>query len=55
MGAALTMHCGYRFCPEIAGMFALSGFLSKNSSVFKVSSYIISLTTKIPYSAECYY
>ena len=36
MGSALALHFGYRIGLDIAGVFALSGFLNKNSVVFKV-------------------
>lgn len=38
MGGSLALHYGYRFCPDIAGIFALSSFLYKNSAVYQVIS-----------------
>lgn len=35
MGGSLALHYGYRFCPDIAGIFALSSFLYKNSAVYQ--------------------
>jgi len=37
MGGALAFHFGYRFCTHLAGVFALSTFLSEKSSVYDVS------------------
>ena len=37
MGGALAMHLAYRFCPSVAGVFALSSFLNEDSVVYKVS------------------
>ena len=37
MGGALSFHCAFRFCPNIAGTFALSSFLNENSAVYEVS------------------
>jgi len=39
MGGALAFHFGYRFCTDLAGVFALSAFLSEKSSVYGVSSF----------------
>ena len=36
MGGALALHFGYRFCIDLAGVFALSSFLNEKSSVFEV-------------------
>jgi len=38
MGGALALHFAYRFCTDLAGVFALSSFLSENSSVYEVVS-----------------
>jgi len=37
MGGALAFHFGYRFCTDLAGIFALSAFLNEKSSVYDVS------------------
>jgi len=37
MGGALAFHFGYRFCTDLAGVFALSAFLNEKSSVYDVS------------------
>ncbi|KAJ9591569.1 hypothetical protein L9F63_001923 [Diploptera punctata] len=36
MGGALAMHIGFRHMPRIAGIFALSSFLSYTSSIYKL-------------------
>jgi len=36
MGGALALQFGYRFCTDLAGVFALSSFLNENSSVYEV-------------------
>ncbi|KAJ4448179.1 hypothetical protein ANN_10192 [Periplaneta americana] len=36
MGGALAMHVGFRLMPKIAGVFALSSFLSHSSSIYKM-------------------
>ncbi|XP_055495699.1 lysophospholipase-like protein 1 [Leucoraja erinacea] len=36
MGGAMAMHLAYRFHPQVAGVFALSSFLNKNSVVYQV-------------------
>lgn len=35
MGGALALHTAFRFTPGIAGVFALSSFLNKNSMVYE--------------------
>ncbi|XP_063297505.1 lysophospholipase-like protein 1 [Pelobates fuscus] len=35
MGGAMAMHLAYRFHRDVAGVFALSGFLNKDSVVYK--------------------
>ncbi|KAK3092540.1 hypothetical protein FSP39_004166 [Pinctada imbricata] len=35
MGAAMSMHLGYRYHRDVAGVFALSGFLNHGSSVYE--------------------
>lgn len=35
MGGALAMHIGFRMMPNVAGVFALSSFLSHTSSVYQ--------------------
>jgi len=37
MGGALALHFGYRFCTDLAGVFAMSSFLNEKSSVYDVS------------------
>ena len=37
MGGALALHFGYRFCTELAGVFALSSFLNEKSAVYEVN------------------
>lgn len=34
MGGCLSLHLAFRYLPEIAGVFALSAFLNKNSLVY---------------------
>lgn len=34
MGGAVALHSAYRFTPGLAGVFALSSFLNKNSAVY---------------------
>jgi len=41
MGGALAFHFGYRFCTDLAGVFALSAFLNEKSSVYDVSGFSI--------------
>jgi len=36
MGGALALHYAYRFCTDLAGVFALSTFLGEKSIVFEV-------------------
>ena len=38
MGAGMALHLGYRFKTNIAGVFALSGFLNDDSAVYEVSA-----------------
>ncbi|XP_069787355.1 lysophospholipase-like protein 1 [Narcine bancroftii] len=35
MGGAMAMHLAYRFHQQVAGVFALSSFLNKNSAVYQ--------------------
>ncbi|XP_078000913.1 lysophospholipase-like protein 1 [Glandiceps talaboti] len=35
MGGTMAMHLGYRFHPDVAGVFSLSSFLNINSVVYK--------------------
>ncbi|XP_010141949.1 PREDICTED: lysophospholipase-like protein 1 [Buceros rhinoceros silvestris] len=35
MGGGMAMHLAYRFHPDLAGVFALSSFLNKNSAVYQ--------------------
>jgi len=37
MGGGMAMHLAYRFHQDLAGVFALSSFLNKDSAVFQVS------------------
>lgn len=37
MGGGMAMHLAYRFHQDLAGVFALSSFLNKDSSVYQVS------------------
>lgn len=34
MGGCLSLHLAFRYIPEVAGVFALSSFLNKNSLVY---------------------
>lgn len=36
MGGALAMHVGFRLMRQVAGVFALSSFLSHTSSIYQV-------------------
>ena len=36
MGAALSLYYGYQYGRTLAGIFALSGFLNKDSAVYEV-------------------
>lgn len=33
----MAMHMGYRYTPDVAGVFALSSFLNENSVTYKVN------------------
>lgn len=37
MGGGMAMHLAYRFHQDLAGVFALSSFLNKDSAVYEVS------------------
>lgn len=37
MGGGMAMHLAYRFHQDLAGVFALSSFLNKDSAVYQVS------------------
>ena len=37
----MALHLGYRFLRDVAGVFALSSFLSNDSKVYKVCKYAI--------------
>jgi hypothetical protein len=41
MGGAMSLHLGYRFYPELAGVIAISSFLYSDSAVYKVSLLIL--------------
>jgi len=43
MGGALALHFAYRFCTDLAGVFALSSFLGDKSSVYEVIGFDISV------------
>lgn len=45
MGGAMALHLAGRYHPEVAGVFALSSFLNKDSVAFQVSSYHTSATS----------
>jgi hypothetical protein len=36
MGGSMAIHLGYRFLPEIGGVFALASYLNNNSITYKV-------------------
>nr|CAD7576672.1 unnamed protein product [Timema californicum] len=38
MGGAMALHLGYRFLPQVAGVFALSSFLNEKSAIYEVLS-----------------
>lgn len=38
MGGCMAMHVAYRNHRDVAGVFALSSFLNKDSAIYKVSS-----------------
>lgn len=38
MGGCMAMHLAYRNHRDVAGVFALSSFLNKDSAIYKVSS-----------------
>ena len=38
MGGAMALHLACRYHPEVAGVFALSSFLNKDSVAYKVQS-----------------
>nr|CAD7452456.1 unnamed protein product [Timema tahoe] len=38
MGGAMALHLGYRFLPQLAGVFALSSFLNEKSAIYEVLS-----------------
>lgn len=40
MGGGMSLHLGYRFVRDVAGVFALSSFLADESKVFKVKWFI---------------
>ena len=39
MGGALALHFAYRYCTDLAGVFALSSFLGDKSSVYEVTGF----------------
>lgn len=41
MGGAMAIHLGFKFKPEIAGVFALSSFLPPDSLLYKVLKYLL--------------
>ena len=52
MGAILSCYYGYQFGRTLAGIFALSGTLNKDSAVYKVIN-ICSLDTKQLHLINC--
>lgn len=38
MGGGMAMHLAYRYHQDVAGVFALSSFLSKTSAVYQVGT-----------------
>lgn len=43
----MAMQLGYRFFPQIAGVFSLSSFLNQNSLVYQVSVPLLSIYKNI--------
>lgn len=41
MGGAMALHLACRYHPDVAGVFALSSFLNKDSAAFQVTNYNI--------------
>lgn len=39
MGGGMALHLAYRHHQEVAGVFALSSFLNKNSAVYQVDAH----------------
>lgn len=39
MGGAMALHLACRYHPDVAGVFALSSFLNKDSAAFQVTNY----------------
>ena len=38
MGGAMSLMMGYKYTPDIAGVFALSSFLNNDSTVYQVKT-----------------
>jgi len=56
MGGALALHFGYRFCTDLAGVFAMSSFLNEKSSVYDVSglnSFFLFYGFTLPRTVNC--
>ena len=56
MGGALALHFGYRFCTDLAGVFAMSSFLNEKSSVYDVSglnSFFLFYGFTLPHTVNC--
>ncbi|KAK3593185.1 hypothetical protein CHS0354_039669 [Potamilus streckersoni] len=51
MGGALALHLGYRFLKNVAGVFALSSFLSNDSKVYQA---IQSDSSQLPPLFQCH-
>lgn len=47
MGGSMALQMGYRFRPEVGGIFSLSSFLNRGSKVYEVCSF----TCLYPFSA----
>ncbi len=53
MGGGLALHLGYRFHQDVAGVFALSSFLNKDSTVYQVIPSIFQVHTE--YERKCFH
>lgn len=54
MGGGLALHLGYRFQQELAGVFALSSFLSENSSVYQEIKTSTAASSTLPPLFACH-
>lgn len=43
MGGAMALHLACRYQPDVAGVFALSSFLNKDSVAYQVHKQLLSL------------